>query len=240
MAKMWNPWRGCHRVSEGCKYCYIHLGDKRKGIDTDKIIKTDNFYLPIEKKKTGTYKISSGQVIYVCFSSDFLLEEADQWRKECFDMMRERSDLHFLFLTKRIERLSEVLPSDWNHGYDNVTIGVSVENQENADKKLSILSQLPIKHKNIILQPLISSIEIGKYLNDIELVVVGGEYGSKARPLHFDWVTDIRKQCIEKAVSFEFRQCGTHFVKDGKQYKLKYKELTQQARKANINYKTME
>ncbi len=27
---MWNPWRGCHKYSEGCKYCYIHKGDTKK------------------------------------------------------------------------------------------------------------------------------------------------------------------------------------------------------------------
>ena len=66
---MWNPWRGCHKHSEGCRYCYIHKGDFKRGIDTD-----------------------------------FLVEDADEWRLECWQMIRERSDLHFLFLTRRIER----------------------------------------------------------------------------------------------------------------------------------------
>ncbi|MEY8282879.1 hypothetical protein AALA13_03460 [Lachnospiraceae bacterium 50-23] len=47
--------------------------------------------------------------------------------------MRERSDLHFLFLTKRIERFMECIPEDWNNGYDNVTVGCTVENQDKAD-----------------------------------------------------------------------------------------------------------
>ena len=52
----------------------------------------------------------------------------------------------------------------------------------------------------------------------------------------YDWVLNIREQCIRKQVSFEFRQCGTHFIKDGKQYKLQAKDLRSQARKANIDY----
>ena len=40
---MWNPWRGCHRHSEGCRYCYIHKGDKRKGIDTGQVVRTEKF-----------------------------------------------------------------------------------------------------------------------------------------------------------------------------------------------------
>ncbi len=90
-------------------------------------------------------------------------------------MMRERSDLHFIFLTKRIERFMDCNPEDWNDGYDTVTVGCTVENQDRADYRLSIFRELPIKHKNIICQPLIENINLSAYLKDVELVVVGGE-----------------------------------------------------------------
>lgn len=48
---IWDPWRGCHRYSEGCKHCYIHKGDAKRGIDTNEIVKTKRFYAPIEKKR---------------------------------------------------------------------------------------------------------------------------------------------------------------------------------------------
>ena len=232
---MWNPWRGCHRYSEGCKYCYIHKGDAKRGMDTNNIVKSKNFDAPIVKNKNGEYKMKSGKLVYVCFSSDFLIEDADVWRDECWKMMKERSDLNFLFLTKRIERFMECIPSDWGEGYDNVTIGCTIENQDRADQRLSLFSKMPIKHKNIICQPLIEKIDIEKYLDNVELVVVGGESDRNARPLDYDWVLDIRKQCIRKNVSFEFRQCGTHFFKDGKEYTIPTKQLMSQARKANIN-----
>ena len=73
---MWNPWRGCHRHSEGCRYCYIHKGDKRKGIDTGQVVRTEQFYAPVEKTKSGIYKMKPGQTVYLCFSSDFLVEDA--------------------------------------------------------------------------------------------------------------------------------------------------------------------
>ena len=232
---MWNPWRGCHRYSEGCKYCYIHKGDAKRGMDTNNIVKSKNFDAPIVKNKNGEYKMKSGKLVYVCFSSDFLIEDADVWRDECWKMMKERSDLNFLFLTKRIERFMECIPSDWGEGYDNVTIGCTIENQDRADQRLSLFSKMPIKHKNIICQPLIEKIDIEKYLDNVELVVVGGESDRNARPLDYDWVLDIREQCIRKEVSFEFRQCGTHFLKDGKEYTIPTKQLMSQARKANIN-----
>ena len=233
---MWNPWRGCHKRSEGCKYCYIHKGDFKRKIDTNNVVKTEDFYTPIVKDKLGKYKIKSGQTVYLCFSTDFLIEDADEWRWECWQMIRERSDLHFLFLTKRIERFMDCAPNDWGDGYDNVTVGCTVEDQDRADYRLSIFNKLPIKHKNIICQPLIEKINLDAYLDNVELVVVGGESDVNARPLDYDWVLAIREQCVEHKVHFEFRQCGTHFIKDGKAYTLVTRELCSQARKANINY----
>lgn len=233
----WDPWRGCRKYSEGCKFCYIHKGDLKRNVDTNNIVKTDRFYAPLAKDKSGEYKIKSGQTVFLCFSTDFLIEDADVWRNECWQMIRERSDLNFLFLTKRIERFTECIPNDWNDGYDNVIVGCTVENQKTADHRLSIFGDLPIKHKDIICQPMIERINLSAYLDNIELVVVGGESDVNARPLDFAWVLDVREQCVARNVRFEFRQCGTHFIKDGKSYVLPTRDLCSQARKANIDFK---
>lgn len=233
---MWNPWRGCKKCSDGCLHCYIHKGDAKRGVNTNEIVQTKDFYKPTEKLKNGNYKMKAGMV-YLCFSTDFLIEEADEWRRECWFMIKERQDCTFLFLTKRIERFMECIPDDWNGGYDNVVVCCTIENQKNADKKLSVFKDLPIKHKCITAQPLLELINIEQYLDDIELVVVGGESDYNARPFDCSWALDIEKQCIRKNVSFEFRQCGTHFIKEGKKYKLQPKDLCSQARKAGIDYK---
>lgn len=233
---MWNPWRGCHRHSEGCKYCYIHRGDARRGVDTDRVVKTERFCAPIDKTKAGAFKMKPGQMVYLCFSSDFLIEDADEWRPECWKMIKARPDLRFIFLTKRIERLGICLPGDWNEGYDNVIVGCTVENQARADERLTIFQSLPIRHRNIICQPLIEGIDLTNYLKDVELVVVGGESGQSARPLDYNWVLDIREQCVAQRVPFTFRQCGTHFIKDEKTYTLPVRQLCSQARKAGIDW----
>lgn len=233
---VWNPWRGCRKCSDGCLHCYIHKGDAKRKMDTNLVVQTKDFYKPIEKLKNGSYKMKAGMV-FLCFSSDFLIEDADEWRGECWAMMKERQDCTFLFLTKRIERFMECIPDDWGNGYQNVVVCCTVENQKNADRKLAVFQSLPIRHKCITAQPLLEAIDLEGYLEDIELVVVGGESDHYARPLDYDWVLDIREQCIRKRVDFEFRQCGTHFIKDGRRYKLKTKDLCSQARKADINYK---
>lgn len=233
---MWSPWRGCHKYSEGCRFCYIHKGDAKRGVDTNQIVKSDSFYAPILKNKKGEYKMKPGQTVYLCFQTDFLLEEADEWRGECWQMIRQRPDLTFLFLTKRIARFLQCLPADWHTGYENVVVGCTVEDQQSADERLSLFDTLPIRHKNIICQPLIGPVDLSAHLKGVELVVVGGESDTQARPLDFAWVQAIRRQCVAGAVAFEFRQCGTHFLKDGVRYTLNVRELASQARKANINY----
>lgn len=234
---LWNPWRGCKRVSEGCLHCYIHKGDARRGVDTSVVRKTDAFYRPIEKKKNGEYKMKGGQLVYVCFQSDFLIEEADLWRQECWEMIRERQDLHFLFLTKRIDRFSQCIPSDWDEGYTNVIVCCTIENQARATKRLQIFQSLKIPHKQIVCQPLVEKIAIEEYLDGIECVVVGGESDRDARVLDYDWVLDIRQQCMNQNVEFQFRQCGTNFLMDGNVYRLQTKNLVSQARKASIDWK---
>ena len=129
-ASMWNLWHGCHKLSEGCRHCYVYRTDGKYGKDSSVVTKTEKFDLPLQRKKNGTYKIPSGNLVYTCFTSDFLIEDADEWRAEAWEMMRIRQDLRFLFITKRIDRLQQCLPPDWGDGYDNVTICCTMENQE--------------------------------------------------------------------------------------------------------------
>ncbi|MBP3658538.1 MAG: DUF5131 family protein, partial [Oscillospiraceae bacterium] len=131
---------------------------------------------------------------------------------------------------------AQCAPADWGSGYENVVVCCTIENQRNADKKLSVFRSLPIKHKCITAQPLIERVDLESYLDGVELVVVGGESDREARPLDYSWVLDIRAQCIRNQVNFEFRQCGTHFIKDGRAYTLQTRDLCRQARLAGINY----
>ncbi|MDL2214811.1 phage Gp37/Gp68 family protein [Dysgonomonas sp. OttesenSCG-928-M03] len=233
---LWNPWHGCHKLSEGCKYCYVYRGDARRGIDSSILTQTKNFDLPRRKNRKGEYKIPSGSQVYTCFTSDFFHEDADQWRDEAWEMIRERSDLHFLMITKRIDRFYSCIPKDWEKGYDNVTICCTVENQDRTDYRLPIYKQAPIKHKIIICEPLLEKVDLRPYLDsDIEQVVVGGESGNEARICDYDWILDIRHSCIEKNISFWFKQTGSRFIKDGQLYKIARQFQHSQARKSGLN-----
>ena len=84
-------------------------------------------------------------------------------------------------------------------------------------------------------------IDIYPYLNDrIEEVSVSGESGANARPCHFEWILDLRRQCIEQNVPFHFHQTGANFIKDGRLYRIKRKDQLNQAKKAGIDYRVGE
>ena len=235
---MWNLWHGCHKVSEGCRHCYVYRGDARREVDSTQVVQTKSFDLPIRRKRNGDYKIPSGTLVYTCFTSDFFVKEADQWRQEAWAMMRQREDLEFLMITKRIDRLQECLPKDWGEGYPNVTICCTVENQACADYRLPIYQSAPIKHKVIICEPLLGAIDLSRHQIGewIEQVVAGGESGVDARECRYEWVLDLRKICVENNVSFWFKQTGARFVKEGKLYRIPRSLQHAQARKAGINW----
>lgn len=234
---MWNLWHGCHKLSTGCKHCYVYRGDARREVDSSVVVRTKNFDLPLRKKRNGEFKIPPGTFVYTCFTSDFFVEDADKWRAEAWEMIRCRSDLHFMMITKRIDRFSDCLPDDWGDGYDNVTICCTVENQTCADYRLPIYKRAPIKHKIIICEPLLERIDLSTYAVGewIEQIVAGGESGYEARPCDFEWVMDLRRICVENKVDFWFKQTGSKFVKDGKTYNVKRQFQHSQARKAEIN-----
>ena len=233
----WNPWHGCHKISAGCEHCYVYRGDARYGRDPSVPAKTSSFRLPVARARSGAYRIPSGSTVYTCFTSDFLLEEANDWRIEAWEMIRARPDLRFFFVTKRIERLPVNLPLDWGTGYEHVTIACTVENQDRADFRLPIFLASPIAHRHIVCEPLLEKIELSAYLTrGIEQLSVGGESGSRARPCHFDWVLGLRRQAVEAGVPFVFRQTGANFVKDGRLYRIPRPLQHEQAQKAGLDF----
>ena len=239
MHDIWNPWHGCVRCSEGCENCYMYYLDNMRDRDGAEIYLTSNAGYPLARDRKGRYKIQSGEMISVCMTSDFFLENADEWRSEAWDIMRMRKDVIFYLLTKRPQRVSECLPSDWGEGWENIFFNVTCENQKRADERMPILLDLPFKHKGVSCTPLIGPVSLGKYLpgGQIERVICGGENYGGRRPCNFDWVKSLRAECVSENITFCFIETGTVFIKDGKKYILNGKRLqTTQAFKSGMNY----
>ena len=240
-AMIWNPWHGCIKYSEGCAHCYMYRRDISVGRDPSKVARTASFDLPVQKNRKGEFKIPSGTLLYTCMTSDFFLDLADTWREEVWMMIRQRPDLHFMIITKRIARFNVCIPADWSEGYPNVSISCTMENQRQCDLRFPIFNALPIAQKYIACEPLLSPIDMRPYLTDqIQCVVAGGESGPEARLCDYNWILDLRRQCQHAGVSFHFKQTGANFCKDGRIYRIKRALQGVQAHKAGIDLITHE
>ena len=236
---IWNPWHGCHKLSPGCAHCYVYRRDESIGKDASVVSKTGDYDLPIKKNRQGEYKLTAADgVVFTCMTSDFFLKDADEWRQGSWDMMRERQDLSFHIITKRIDRFAECLPPDWGNGWEHVTVCSTCENQEMADYRLPILLSLPIRHRQVISEPMLGEITIEKYLASglIEHVTCGGESGDDARPCRLEWILRVRSECIHCGVPFTFKQTGAVFVKDGRTYRIDRKYQMTQARRSGLSW----
>ena len=235
----WNLWHGCHKLSPGCRHCYVYRTDGLHDRDAGEVRKTGYFDLPLRRNRQGEYKLRPEDgMVYTCFTSDFLLEDADNWRADAWAMMRQRPDLTFLFITKRIGRLDACLPPDWGDGYENVCIGCTVEDQKRAEERLPLFLTAPIRHKIIICEPLLEQVDLTPYLTPaIEEVAAGGESGTDARICDFAWIRALREQCEAARVPFHFKQTGAHFRKDGRIYRIERRYQHSQAAKAGMEYR---
>ena len=237
---MWSPWHGCHKISTGCQNCYVDVLDRKFGKDASIVSRNiTNFNMPIRLDRNRQYSVPAGSTVLTCFTSDFFIEEADDWRKAAFEIIKKRSDVHFLIPTKRLHRFLECIPDDWQNGYDNVSIAVSTENQVIADKRIPLFLSLPIKHRVVFVAPILEEVNIEEYLSTglIEEVSASGESYDGARECNLDWILSLRQQCIRQNVAFSFHQTGSNFKKDGKTYRIDHYKEYAQAKKAGLDFR---
>jgi protein gp37 len=213
----WNPFQGCHKVSAGCKNCYMFEEKKRYGQNPNVVVRSSDatFNAPL-KWARNPEKYSYIKRVFVCSWSDFFIEEADPWRAEAWEIMRKTPQFVYQLCTKRPERIAACLPPDWGDGYPNVWLLTSTENQAAADLRIPILLKIPAVVHGISAEPLLGPIDFRKVptFNRIGLdlssfwVIVGGESGPNARPMVSSWADSIRQQCENAGVAFFFKQNG--------------------------------
>jgi protein gp37 len=192
-----NFWTGCRKVSEGCKFCYMYR-DKEKYKQNPMSIKRtleDTFY------KALTWKDS--RKIFTCSWSDFFIEEADSWRNDAWDVIRQTPQHHWQILTKRPERIKTCLPEDWGNGWENVWLGTSIESQQYIDR-ITHLAAIPAYTRFISAEPLISEIDIqnSEYrdtiLESFQWCIIGGESGNEDGQYRY---RECRQEWIERLVA---------------------------------------
>ena len=230
MEVTYNCWHGCHKKSEGCMHCYVYRRDESINKDASKVYKTQSFNMPIKKDKKGNYKYPSGTEFDMCFSSDFFIEEADEWRKDVLDMIKLRKDCTFFCITKRPERIINCIPNI--EEYSNLYVYCTMENQKRFDERAPIYLNLPLNLKGVMIEPMLEDVDLSGYMDKIDVVSVGGESGEDARPLNFEWVKRIRNECKKAHVEFNFHQTGAKLIVNNKLYSIPRNKQHSQAKLA--------
>lgn len=163
--------------------------------------------------------------IFVNSMSDLFHEAVpDEVVDKVFRVMSMARKHTFQVLTKRPERMRRYLTHEAVQGrisyqgraiwpLPNVWLGVSVEDQATADARIPILLDTPAAVPWISAEPLLGPLDLTQYFHapidsrrGLAWVVVGGESGPGARPMHPDWARSLRDQCA--AVPFFFKQWG--------------------------------
>lgn len=201
----WNPTTGCSKYSNGCKYCYAEIMSKRlqaMGVEKYKDafevrIHPDQLLLP--------YKWKSPKIVFVNSMSDLFHKEVPaDFIKRVFSIMNDNPQHVFQILTKRAERLIELSAElVWT---DNIWMGVSVEDTS-VTHRVDRLRETRAHIKFLSCEPLLGPLP-GLNLDGIHWLIVGGESGTRPRPMREDWVFDIQRQCEEQDVKFFFKQWG--------------------------------
>ncbi len=223
----WNPVAGCSLVSPGCTNCYaMRMAGRLQAMGMDKYAGTT--------RKSGRRVVWSGRInlfeyalkaplgwtrprrIFVNSMSDLFHEGVPPWFIRRVWEVMEHADWHtYQILTKRPERMREVLGNDGFKVLPNVWLGTSVESADYA-RRIDVLRATPAAVRFVSFEPLLGP--MGQVdLTDIHWAIVGGESGPKARRVEQAWVDEIRCTCRSQKVAFFFKQWGgTNKKKSGR------------------------
>lgn len=216
----WNPTTGCDRTSPGCDNCYAltlakrlkAMGQAKYQNDGDPRTSGPGFRLTLHDDVLNVPHTWTGQRrVFVNSMSDLFHPDVPlEFIRRVFTVMVDTPQHEYQVLTKRAKRLAELAPAlDWP---TNVWMGVSVETRPYAFR-VKHLQQVPAAVRFISAEPLLGPVDLD--LDGIGWVIVGGESGRNARPVHPDWVRSLRDQCVDAEVPFFFKQWGGRSPKAG-------------------------
>lgn len=219
-----NPWIGCQKVGPPCDNCYAEdlmgtEGSRLKrvvwGPDGERLMTSPaNWAKPLRWQK-----ILSGAGVFLDVFSASLADWADNKappgaRAQLALVIRRTPNLRWMLLTKRIGNVEGYLREMFPEGVPpNVALGITVALQNEADRDIpraiEVKKRLGIRALFLSMEPLLGPVSLkSEWLADIDLVIVGGESGKKARPMHPDWPLAIEAQCDRAGGRFHFKQWG--------------------------------
>ncbi|MGE4291433.1 MAG: phage Gp37/Gp68 family protein [Desulfovibrio sp.] len=204
----WNPSVGCTKISSGCQNCYAEVMAKRlQSMGLQEYRNGFKFTL-LPQRLEQPLKVKRPTLFFVNSMSDLFHDEMpNDFIDDIFNTIIATPQHRYQILTKRSARMLEYfLTRDIPR---NTMIGATVEDKIHGLPRIADIRQItnaPIRFLSI--EPLLENLGTIN-LTNIDWVIVGGESGSRARPMQLEWVTTIREQCLTLGIPFYFKQWGT-------------------------------
>ena len=204
--KTWNPITGCTKVSSGCMNCYAEIMSIRlKAMGIDKYKNGFNLALH-ENYLSEPLKWKKSHTIFVCSMSDIFHEKVPyEFVDRILDIIKQTPQHNYQILTKRAKRMNEYFSG--KKIPNNVWLGVTIDIAKSKDR-IDSIRDLKASIKFLSCEPLLEDLGELNLIN-IDWVIVGGESGSKARPMEKEWVLSIKEQTEKQGSAFFFKQWGT-------------------------------
>ena len=212
-----NPWSGCQKVSHGCEHCYAErtVGPSLWGPTGQRRLHGYDYWQQPDRWHEQALRDGRRVRVFCGSICDVFEDRLDlvRTRKRLWEVVERTTALDWQLLTKRPENISRMVPEAWmEHWPSHVWIGTSVENQEWADRRVAELVKIPAEIRFLSVEPLLGPIP-ALPLDGIHWVIVGGESGSRARPMDLAWARDVRDQCAAAGVAFFMKQLGGRWDK---------------------------
>jgi protein gp37 len=228
--RTWNPVVGCSIISLGCLYCYamlmamrlkaMALADIAAGRDPGRkrhyieVIGDNGRWngkvVLVPEALEDPFHWKAPQMVFVNSMSDLFHENlSDQDIRRVMEVMAKANHHTYQVLTKRADRIHELLSGPLREFAElpNVWWGTSVENIRHGLPRIEHLRRTPAAVRFLSIEPLLEDLGCID-LTNIHWVIVGGESGTRARPMDGAWVRSLRDQCLEAGVKFFFKQWG--------------------------------
>ena len=214
----WNPVAGCLVITPGCTNCYaMRMAARLEAMGVAKYEgltrKSGNRYVWTGKVRLDEDSLSSPlkwrkpRKIFVNSMSDLFHPDVPaEFVARVWDVMERTPHHTYQILTKRPERMREVITTLGLRALEHVWLGTSVEDAA-VLSRLDDLRETPAIVRFVSFEPLIGSVA-GANLENIHWAIVGGESGPRARPIDEDWVDEIRLNCLTSGTAFFFKQWG--------------------------------
>lgn len=216
----WNPVRGCTRITPGCDHCYAEtFAERFRGVPGHPYEQGFDLRL-VPHKLADPLRWKTPKMIFVNSMSDLFHKDVPDDYVEAVCRVMEQANWHtYQVLTKRSSRLRNLLLGSLRFAADlpHIWWGVSVEDRAHGFPRIDHLREAPARVRFLSVEPLLE--DLGEVnLQEIHWVILGGESGHGARPMHGDWALSLREQCERAGIPFFFKQWGgVHKSKAGRE-----------------------